>query len=388
MKKHRRVYLLSNGFQAEYEIAFANGLYAVWKNVVLVASDNTLVDRAISGLSIVNWRGSQKEGRSASAKAANLMAYWGRVARAMWLERDAVFHFNGLFAFRHPVANLVEALAIRMLSRHWWYSVHNIVPHDRDTPLRRRVNRLIYRMPNHLVVHTPRMKDELACHWGIDPARIVCIRHGIDRPLEADAAMVEKVKRVYGLQPQGRPVLLCFGNIAPYKGADLMLEALPLARCRGQVAVVVLGRQRDRPFFDRLMAFVKAMPADVSVQVIDAYVADDDVAGVLGLASAMVLPYRHIDQSGVLFTARAARLPVIATPVGSMGDELIEGIDHLAADCTALALAQAMDEWFDKQADSKNHGASSACTRNAYPIEDLMWRHTLSSYRDALLKYS
>lgn len=380
-----RIYLLSNGFQPEYEIAFANGLQALWPDVVLVASDNTLRSRAVPGLQVQNWRGSQHEGRSAWTKARNLLAYWRRVAGAMRQDRGAIFHFNGLFAFRHPLLNLVEALAIRLLCRHWWMSVHNIVPHDRDTPLRRRVNRLIYRLPDRLVVHTPRMQAELARDWGVRPERVVCVRHGIDRPIEADAAEVARVQARLGIEAQGRPLLLCFGNIAPYKGADLMLQALPLARCHDQVAVLILGRMRDQAFFQQLQALANGQPPAARVQVIDAYVADEDVPGVLGGASAMVLPYRHIDQSGVLFTARAAGLPVISTPVGSMAEELIEGLDQLAPDITPAGLASALDAWFQRQTAAQ--ADDTPPPTRARLIEGLLWQHTLLPYRDAAHHY-
>jgi glycosyltransferase involved in cell wall biosynthesis len=39
----------------------------------------------------------------------------------------------------------------------------------------------------------------------------------------------------------------------------------------------------------------------------------------------MVLPYRHIYQSGVLFMAQSFGLPVLASDVGSFREEIIEG---------------------------------------------------------------
>lgn len=378
-----RIYLLSNGFQPEYEIGFANGMQALWPEVVLVASDNTLRNRALPGLQVQNWRGSQQEGRSAWAKACNLLAYWRRVASAMRQDRDAIFHFNGLLAFRHPLLNLLEALSIRLLCRHWWMSVHNIVPHDRDTPLRRLVNRMIYALPDRLVVHTPRMQAELTRDWGVHSERVVCVRHGVDRPIEADAAEVARAQTRLGIQTQGRPLLLCFGNIAPYKGADLMLQALPLAHCHDKIAVLILGRMRDQAFFQQLQALAADLPAKALVQVIDAYVADDDVPGVMGGASAMVLPYRHIDQSGVLFTARAAGLPVISTPVGSMAEELIEGVDQLAPGSTPAGLAGALDEWFQRRVQQSDINQSTRLRH----IEGLLWKQTLLPYRDAVHHY-
>ena len=42
-------------------------------------------------------------------------------------------------------------------------------------------------------------------------------------------------------------------------------------------------------------------------------------------ADVLVLPYRHIYQSGVLFLGYSFGLPVIAADVGSLQDEIVEG---------------------------------------------------------------
>ena len=59
-------------------------------------------------------------------------------------------------------------------------------------------------------------------------------------------------------------------------------------------------------------------------------------------ADAIVLPYRHIDQSGVLFLAMKYGLPVVATRVGSLPDYVPEDagilIERPAKELLAAAL--------------------------------------------------
>src|SRR5208283_3582013 len=55
------------------------------------------------------------------------------------------------------------------------------------------------------------------------------------------------------------------------------------------------------------------------------YVPDAETELYFKAADVLVLPYTHILQSGVLFLGYSFGLPVIATDVGSLKEEIIEG---------------------------------------------------------------
>jgi D-inositol-3-phosphate glycosyltransferase len=57
----------------------------------------------------------------------------------------------------------------------------------------------------------------------------------------------------------------------------------------------------------------------------DGFIPDSEIEVYCKAADAMVLPYRHIYQSGVLFMAQSFGLPVLASDVGSFREEIIEG---------------------------------------------------------------
>jgi hypothetical protein len=81
------------------------------------------------------------------------------------------------------------------------------------------------------------------------------------------------------------------------------------------------------------------------VHLIDRFVPDAEVPLLLRGSAAMVLPYRHIDQSGALFAARSAGLPVLATDVGSFAQYLEPGRDVLVPACTEDDLARGCRCW-------------------------------------------
>jgi 2-deoxystreptamine N-acetyl-D-glucosaminyltransferase/2-deoxystreptamine glucosyltransferase len=55
------------------------------------------------------------------------------------------------------------------------------------------------------------------------------------------------------------------------------------------------------------------------------YVPFSEVSAYIAVADVLVLPYRHVSQSGVLFLALAEGLPVVATRVGALPEVLRDG---------------------------------------------------------------
>ena len=55
------------------------------------------------------------------------------------------------------------------------------------------------------------------------------------------------------------------------------------------------------------------------------YIPDDETELYFKAADVLVLPYRHIYQSGVLFLGYSFGLPVLAADVGALKEEIVEG---------------------------------------------------------------
>jgi hypothetical protein len=145
------VILLSNGFQAEYEAGFANGLARAGVNAVLLGSDTTLVDRLDPGVHCVNLRGSQDPSRPWRVKTVNILHYFRAYLRLVRKADSAVVHVIGLFSLRSTLAQLIEALVLRCVSRGFVLTVHNLLPHDAETRVNYAIFWFIYRLPDVLV---------------------------------------------------------------------------------------------------------------------------------------------------------------------------------------------------------------------------------------------
>jgi glycosyltransferase involved in cell wall biosynthesis len=78
------------------------------------------------------------------------------------------------------------------------------------------------------------------------------------------------------------------------------------------------------------------------VRWVSRFVPDDEVAAYFERADLVVLPYREIDQSGVLFTALAFAAPLLVSDVGGFAEVAAQGAAALVAPGDAPALAAAL----------------------------------------------
>jgi glycosyltransferase involved in cell wall biosynthesis len=134
----------------------------------------------------------------------------------------------------------------------------------------------------------------------------------------------------------GGPVrLLSFGRLLPYKGLDLLADALRLLGPRADAEIRVVGSGPNSPS----LAALRALPG---VTVENRWVPEDEVGALLGWADALVLAYTEASQSGVAAAALAAGRRVVATRVGGLTEQLQD--EALATLCPpeAGALAAAL----------------------------------------------
>lgn len=136
-------------------------------------------------------------------------------------------------------------------------------------------------------------------------------------------------------EPPRRPLrLLFFGRILPYKGLPLLLDAHRLLRAQGiDCALSIVGDGSTDDL--RLNA--------PGVTLINRWIAEPEIPGILAEADILVAPYLEASQSGVIAAALAAGLPVVATPVGGLVEQVSSGeTGMIASAVTAESLAEAI----------------------------------------------
>lgn len=140
------------------------------------------------------------------------------------------------------------------------------------------------------------------------------------------------------LRAPGEPVRLLFlGRIMAYKGLGLFVETAEKLRARG--ASIEVGVFGEGPLGDsepRLEA--------LGAEVVNRWLTGEEIADALGRYDVVVLSHTEASQSGVAATAFGAGVPVVATPVGGLVEQIEDGVTGiLAKRADADALVDAIE---------------------------------------------
>ena len=331
--------LVSHGFQSDYEAGFANGLARNGVRVTLIASDQTLYEKLDPAIEALNLRGAQDARRPAWQKVTNLLWYWMRLLLLV-ASRRPVTHLTGLFLFGNfSAAWAWECRVLRFLSSRLILTVHNVIPHDRDTPEMRRHLESAYRIPHSLIVHTKRAQQRLMDEFGVDPDRILVMEHGLDEIVIPNEADIAATRAALGYEPDQK-VVLFLGWVRRYKGVDLLLEAARYLS--DDIRVLIAGNCIDSEYRQEIVQTIEGGSLGTRVTWEFGYLSEKRVSELLGAADVLVMPYRQIDQSGVLFAALRHGIPVVAFDVGSLRDYLPEGTGVVVPSGDTKALADAI----------------------------------------------
>lgn len=326
--------LISNGFQPNYEKAFANGLAANAVAVTLITSERSLVNDLAPSVRTLGIRGSQDSKRTRWQKGTNLLRYARDLVTHIRENSYDVVHLTGMFMTRNVLAGVFEWMLYRLICQRFVMTVHNILPHGRHGLWYRLNYHLVYRLAHLLVVHTEKMKSELVNGFGIRPDRIVVMAHGVD-----------EVPKTLTVPPASSHLrVLLFGGLNHYKGVDQFLRAAAI--CKDvPMRIVIAGETRDAEYAALINQLVAAVPAVHEVEWHRGFIQEERVKDYFEAAEVVVLPYRHIDQSGVLFTAFRFGTPLIATDVGSFREGIPEFAGLLARSAEPEDLASTIREF-------------------------------------------
>lgn len=219
----------------------------------------------------------------------------------------------------------------------------NLIPHERR-PLDRLLTRWFMKPVDAWICQSSSVREDLL---SMDPkARYLEVPHPIfdvfgERCPKAEA------RASLGLPVEGQ-LLLFFGFVRKYKGLDLLLEALPIARREVPVRVLVAGEfYGGRADIDAQIARLGIQDA---VLLRDEYVPNEAVARWFSAADAVVLPYRSATQSGIVPIAWACERPVLCTDVGGLSEVVHDGrLGLVVPPEDPKALAEAIVRFYREQ---------------------------------------
>jgi glycosyltransferase involved in cell wall biosynthesis len=325
-----QVAMLTGGGDRPYALGLATTLINQGVAFDFIASDD-LDDPELRRSPLVNFlnlRGEMLPDVSRARKIARILVYYWRLLTYGARAKPKIFHilWNNKFAI---VDRTLLMLYYRGLGKRVALTVHNVNAAWRDGGdnfLNRLTLRIQYHLADHLFVHTEQMRKDLRTHFDVPDAKIRVIPFGINSTVSNTVLTSDEAKGRLGLTKSEKSVLF-FGNISPYKGLEYLIQAVAhLVSKDPAYRLIIAGRPKDcDSYWGGIRKQISSLRLSQYLVERIEYVPDSDTEIYFKAADVLVLPYTHIFQSGVLVLGYNFGLPVIASDVGSLKEEIVEG---------------------------------------------------------------
>ena len=347
------VALLTGGFDRPYAFGLAMTLAAEGVCLEVIGSDE--IDspemHTTPGLTFLNLQGDKQPNVSLAEKASRLLLCYARLIHYAATAKPKIFHilWNTKFLL---LDRTLLMLYYKLCGKKIVLTVHNVNAGKRDgndSWLNRLTLRIQYQLADHLFVHTEKMKSELRQDFGVGEQAISVIPFGINNSVPNTDLTPAEAKRRLGIR-QTEKTILFFGAIRPYKGLEYLSDAFRrLAPGNPDYRLIIAGEPKkecEKYMSDIQQGIANDPCAERVIQKIH-HIPDEETEFYFKAADVLVLPYTHVFQSGVLFLAYSFGLPVVATDVGSIQEEVIENrTGFLCRPCDADDLARVIEKYF------------------------------------------
>lgn len=325
-----RVALLTGGDDKPYVLGLVEALTSGGVVFDLIGSDDLSVPELLDNrrINFLNLRGDQHPEANVAQKAARVLSYYGRLIRYAAKARPQIFHilWNNKF---EVFDRTLLILYYKLLGKKVVFTAHNVNARKRDGSdswLNRFSLRIQYRLMDHILVHTKRMKAELVADFRISEEKVTVIPFGINNTVPNTALSAAEAKRLLGISSSDK-MLLCYGQIAPYKGLEYLVAAFAelLKRDRSYRLIIAGKPKWNEVYWKGIEQLIKDNGVrDRVIQRIE-HVPDEETELYFKAADVLVLSYTRVFQSGVIFLGYSFGLPVIAADVGSLPEEIVQG---------------------------------------------------------------
>lgn len=348
------VALFTGGHDRSYALGLASSLRERGIALEVIGSDNVDAPEfhGDPGLAFLNLRGDQSENAPASEKVRRLLTYYWRLLNYAATAKPRVFHvlWNNKF---EVFDRTLLMLYYRAMGRRVVLTAHNVNAAKRDghdNALNRLSLRCQYSLADCIFVHTQKMKQELSDDFGVPAEKIQVIPFGINNTSPNTALDRVGARDRLGIPEYSRTVLF-FGQIAPYKGLEYLVEAVQeIIPSDAAFRLVIAGKVKKghEDYWKDVDKRLESSPLAGAVVKHIRHIPDEDVEVYFKAADVLAVPYTEIFQSGVPFLAYSFGLPVIATDVGALREDIVEGkTGYICPPRDSKALGETISQFFE-----------------------------------------
>jgi glycosyltransferase involved in cell wall biosynthesis len=239
----------------------------------------------------------------------------------------------------------------------------------------------VYRMADGIVTTGEAIRNTMIADNGLDPAKIVSIATGVSMErFDADRACAPALKAELGI-PEGVPVVTMVAVLRGMKRHDLLVAAAAELRTEfPQARYLVVG---DGPGLASIQGLAREAGLEDRV-IMTGY--RSDIPEILGISDIMVLTsdrFEGVPQS--ISQAMAMGRPVVAAPVGSIAELVLDGKTGLLAETgNARSFASAIGRLLKDRALCSELGRQARRHILDHYTDDTMAANTVRFYESLL----
>jgi beta-1,4-mannosyltransferase len=272
------------------------------------------------------------------------------------LRRGDVLHVHWTATVTAGVASREEAMArvarfdrllrsVREKGVHVLWTVHNELAHDTEYPeVEIAIAQSLCRHADLVIQLHDRTRAHLADSYELPADRLVTLRHSSYAGIYPSLPDRDLARDQLGV-PRGVPTVGLIGRLRPYKGVDVLLDAVRIAAQSLPDLTVLLAGQTPP---DHVAAIEAMLPEGVRVIRHHTFLDAADIGTWLQASNVIALPYRRVLNSGSALMAATLGRPVIIpddTPLAEVyaGEAWVEpyaasdGVEDLARAIVRLA---------------------------------------------------
>ena len=238
-------------------------------------------------------------------------------------------HEYGIYGGEHGehILSLVNNLEIPVVT-----TLHTIL--SEPNPKQRLIINTLGKRSAKVITMAGNSKDVLQSVYGVDPAKIEVIHHGVPKKLIQSR---ESLKKKYG--HENKQIISTFGLIGPGKGLELGIEAISkVVKENKDILYLILGqthpalKEQGRFYRNKLEELVEKLGLGENVRFINKYLSKDEIIQYLQMSDIYMTPYMGKEQavSGTLAYAVGYGKVIVSTPYLYAKEMLADGRGLLA----------------------------------------------------------
>jgi len=164
---------------------------------------------------------------------------------------------------------------------------------------------------------TEAARERLIEEWGIDPSIVYVIPEGA--PEVASSPTREEARQ--NLDVRYAPLIASFGNVDPYKGIDLLLQAALTLPNSLEFAIRILGVCRNREYSEFIESLIRELQLkNRDVHWSNRHFEDSELTTLLAGADLAVMPFRWITNSTTMRMSMAYGLVTVLPNLPELSD--------------------------------------------------------------------